>query len=296
MKNKKIIISLLCAVILFTMFSSGVHALTEDELKTQVESKEKTEVGGNVFIWFLCAIAFLKISQKIDSFMSSLGINVGSTGGSMLGEIMVATKGLSFMKGGGNRGGSGANSGSSSSGSDSFLSGGLAGAVGRKITDTAAKGATGQGNAVGKVMFEQSLTKNSGFANGVISAVATGNAGKTGSITGQNAADSLVSYMNYSAPSTNYTNVEIGGGRMTGIEKTSANPAGIEFGMYNADQYMKPDGAFTVETAADGSQWYKQYAVDTVEKTPYNAPGGGVAYHEAIVQKLPKIPQRKDKV
>jgi hypothetical protein len=89
--------------------------------------------------------------------------------------------------------------------------------------------------------------------------------------------------------------VEIGGGRMTGIEKTAANPAGIEFGMYNADQYMKPDGAFTVETAADGSQWYKQYAVDTVEKTPYNAPGG-VAYHEAIVQKLPKIPQRKDKV
>ena len=63
-----------------------VLAVTEDE----VAANGKEETAGSIFIWFLCAIAFLKVSQKIDSFMSSLGINVGHTGGSMLGELMVA--------------------------------------------------------------------------------------------------------------------------------------------------------------------------------------------------------------
>ena len=63
-----------------------VLAVTEAE----VEAVGKETAAGNVFIWFLCAIAFLKISQKIDSFLSSLGINVGNTGGSMLEEVMIA--------------------------------------------------------------------------------------------------------------------------------------------------------------------------------------------------------------
>ena len=42
----------------------------------------------------LCAIAFLKVSQKVDSFMSGLGINVGHTGGNMIAELMVAARGL----------------------------------------------------------------------------------------------------------------------------------------------------------------------------------------------------------
>ncbi len=69
-----------------------------------------------------------------------------------------------------------------------------------------------------------------------------------------------------------------------------------EFAMYNADQYRKPDGAFTVETATDGSEWYKQTAVDTVQKTPYMDAGGEIKYKQEIVQKLPQIPRRKDKV
>lgn len=36
----------------------------------------------------------LKVSQKIDNFMSSLGINVGHTGGSMLAEAMIAMRGI----------------------------------------------------------------------------------------------------------------------------------------------------------------------------------------------------------
>ena len=65
--------------------------------------------------------------------------------------------------------------------------------------------------------------------------------------------------------------------------------------MYHTDKYMTPEGNFTTVETVDGSKWYKQYAVPAVEKTPYNAPDGSVAYNESIVQKLPRIPQRKDR-
>ena len=72
-----------------------VLAVTEDE----VAAHGKEATAGSIFIWFLCAIAFLKISQKIDSFMSALGINVGRTGGSMLGELMIAGRAIGTAAG-----------------------------------------------------------------------------------------------------------------------------------------------------------------------------------------------------
>ena len=88
-------------------------ALTEEEVRQQIAAEGSAAVTGNIFIWFLCAIAFLKVSQKVDSFMSSLGINVGHTGGSMLGEAMVAMRGVGMAakgitgKGFGSSGGGG---------------------------------------------------------------------------------------------------------------------------------------------------------------------------------------------
>jgi hypothetical protein len=46
----------------------------------------------------------------------------------------------------------------------------------------------------------------------------------------------------------------------------------------------------------DGSKWYKQYAADAVEKSPYMAPDGAIAYNERIVKKLPTPPRRKDRI
>jgi len=66
--------------------------------------------------------------------------------------------------------------------------------------------------------------------------------------------------------------------------------------MYNADQYMKPESVFTTETAADGSKWYKQTPQDTVQRPPYMDANGDVKYNETIVQQLPQIPRRKDRV
>ena len=91
MKNRrnKLYITIL-AISLFLSQSMTVFAVTESD----VEAVGKETAAGNVFIWFLCAIAFLKISQKIDSFLSSLGINVGHTGGNMIAELTVAARGL----------------------------------------------------------------------------------------------------------------------------------------------------------------------------------------------------------
>lgn len=91
---KQIPLSVCMVAVLSFTFSQPVFAMTESEIQAQVNAVGKETASGNVLIWFLCAIAFLKVSQKIDSFMSSLGINVGHTGGSMLAEAMVAARGI----------------------------------------------------------------------------------------------------------------------------------------------------------------------------------------------------------
>ena len=274
-----------------------VLAVTEDE----VAANGKEETAGSIFIWFLCAIAFLKVSQKIDSFMSSLGINVGHTGGSMLGELMVAAKGITSARnistGGSFRGGS--VRGGSTMNRASILSGGLAGAVGRQFSQSAMHSVTGQSsNPISRKAFESSVNKGGEFANNVTGAVAQGNISYTGSMTGPQAAQALASYMGQvgipDAP--DYSDVEIGGGRIMGTETSTEHPNGSAFAMYHTDQYMAPEGSYDTVTTADQTTWYRQYAADTVERTPYMTEKGQIAYHENIVQKLPNMPKRKDRV
>lgn len=297
---KKILILLLITMLIFSLCSVSVLALTEGEVASQVAAQGKEKVTGNIFIWFLCAIAFLKVSQKIDSFMSSLGINVGHTGGNMLGELMIAFRGIQAASGGAFGHGKGGGGGSSSgSGSDaSFLSGGLAGAVGRTTERHAVSSVTNQQNhSISQKLYNSSVQKGGGFANTVIGAVAKGSIKEQGSITGDRAAEAMTSYFGY-AGKTNapqFSDMEIGGGRIVGKESVGGS-APTEFAMYNADQYMKPEGAFTTETAADGSKWYKQTPQNTVQKTPYMDANGDVKYNETIVQQLPQIPKRKDRV
>lgn len=302
-------------------------AVSESDVQAQVDVAGKEAVSGNVLIWFLCAIAFLKVSQKIDSFMASLGINVGRTGGSMLAEAMIAAKGIGGLRnfsshyfGGGKssatvHAGQTGSSQSSFGGAGGFAAGGLAGIVSRSITHGAVKSATASGSsgssgglgglvssAAGGQIYSASVGKGGDFANGVIGTVATGSISSHGSMTGEKAAEALHSYLGYAAlgegaqhvPS--FQNVEIGGGRITGTEVSEEHPEGISFGMYHAAQYTPPTGAYTTVQAADGTSWYRQYAADTVEKSPYMAPDGSIAYKESIVKKLPPPPKRKDRI
>ena len=165
-KLKKFLFAAFTVAILSCLLCQPAFAaISESDVQAQVDAVGKEAVSGNVFIWFLCAIGFLKVGQKIDSFLSSLGVNVGHTGG-----------------------------------------------------------------------------------------------------------------------------------RITGTEVTAEHPEGISFGMYHADQYVAPEGQYTTVHAVDGTAWYKQYAVDAVDKSPYMAPDGSIAFNESIVKKLPPAPRRKDKI
>ena len=57
-----------------------------------------------------------------------------------------------------------------------------------------------------------------------------------------------------------------------------------------------PLGAVAGAAAADGAAWYKQYARPTVERTPYYESDGSVEFHSSIVQRMPRAPQRKERL
>lgn len=427
------------ALLLTATLTLPAFAITEAEVEAQVSATSREAVTGNVLIWFLCAIAFLKVSQKIDSFMASLGVNVGHTGGSMLAEAMIATRGVTTIAGlfggGGGRRGSGSASGngssSGSSGAFGFMKGGLAGIVSRKVTNDAVKTATTATSAVntvkstaqatttqtntareqqsaitrqtnaqtgthqntqteaahtassqtitqmsqqseltasqvfqqaeqtaaihqveqsnvqsanqseytarqtatqttahssqntstatkterqtasapafkgvglGGTIFAKSLLSGGSFANDVIGTVAKGDIRSTGSITGDLAAQSLQSYLGYAGEGSegkaplSFSNVEIGGGRITGMVSRLGMAEPVAFGMYHAEQYTEPKGDFTRIRSEDGTLWYTQLAQDAVERKPYKAPDNTVAYQESIVKRLPDPPKRKDRI
>lgn len=551
--RKRFFLKCLLILVLVIIMSTSAFAISESDVEAAVSASGKEAVSGNVLIWFLCAIAFLKVSQKIDSFLSSLGLNVGHTGGSMLSEAMIAmrtintaTSAVGSALGSRSRHSSApasGKSGSGSAGAAGFFSGGLVGMASRKIASDAVRTATAEKNIVqpqqaeatvsrthassdthsgsqsaseqqrqntsqldqnqqtvssravnseqreksqqalhesqhsmdasqlhqdtqtaqeqqfhaalhtedqqashlafqseqgefvgsvvqsdefeasseearteqsqvmqsalqqeqigvtqreqaqhtqqdtqtatfrqvesqsrqhtaqsdkqffsvrnglskttiaertvqaqerpgrflhsrtpsaapasapaneapaarpapipsaptqfrsfGGTLFAKSLYQGGAFANDVIGTVAKGDYRTTGSITGETATRSLMSYMGFTTLGEHATNipryqdVEIGGGRITGREFTPEHPGGIDFCMYHADQYAQPKGDYSKVYSADDAAWYKQYAEDTVERKPYQAEDGKIAYHEKIVQKLPNPPQRKDRM
>ena len=383
MKQLHLLVRLSSVLLILACFCvMPAFAITETDVENEIASAGRETVTGNVLIWFLCAVAFLKVSQKIDSFMSSLGVNVGHTGGSMLAEVMIAAKTVSSVASGAGRIFSGGRSSGSTGpkgadGSPGFLHGGLAGVVSRKVTSDAVKSATSakhtsathtatvsashreqatqtihssqatqfertvqnsqevqndqvvhtgsepqrtsagasttgspfsstaaesRPKSLGAAIFASSLRQGGSFANRVIGRVATGEIHTAGTITGDMAAQSLMSYMGYTAlgetssEKISFREVEIGGGRIIGVEFTPQHPEGIAFGMYHADQYSRPEGEYTKIYSADGEPWYKQYAVDSVSRTPYKAPDDEIAYHSEIVKKLPQPPKRKDRI
>lgn len=307
---KRVGFLLLLLTLVAVVFASSASALTEEEVQAQVDSTSREQVTGNVFIWFLCAIGFLKVAQRVDSYLSSLGINIGKTGGSMLAEAMIAARGIgTAVRGagainshfGGGYGGRAAPSGSNppGNGGGNFLRQSLGTSIGHSMKANAAKYATGQKQGgLAATVFQHSLNKGGDFSNQVVSRIAQGDIRTDGSLKGENASKAFSQYMGYDGrekPST-FHGIEIGGGRMSGTEINAENPQGVAFGMYNANQYMEPKGDFDTVKAADGSTWYRQYAQDTVEKKPFRDAEGKVSYQENIVKRVPDPPKRKDRV
>lgn len=378
-------------------------AIEESEVENAIAASSNEAVAGNIFLWFLCAVAFLKISQKIDSFLAGLGVNVGRTGGSMLTELLIAGRaigaaasGLSGSAGNiFNRSHASSNSTTRQAAGQAFVGsgGGLVGVAKRAAGNAAAGSATGTGSGLGSViggaMFGSSMASGGKFANEVVGAVATGNIASVGSIKGEQAAQALTNYLGYGSVATDgsgavptapigevaaatvigeeldssvgedgeititqdggaaggasipgqspntipsspkagheavektteavpgaapapaaegapipsqpptFRDVEIGGGRITGYETPAGGGEERQFAMYNASQYMVPSGPYEVVKTVDGESWYKQYAQPTVQKTPYEDASGKIKYNEKIVEQMPQIPKRKDRV
>ena len=153
-KYKKVLTAAFLMALLLCLSCQTAFAFSESDAQAQVDAAGREAVSGNVLVWFLCAIAFLKVSQKIDSFMSSLGVNVGHTGGSMIAEALVAARGVGAVRnfsrrhfgGGHSSSSSHVNNGLGSPGSPGspggFMAGGLAGVVSRQVTNSAIRTAT----------------------------------------------------------------------------------------------------------------------------------------------------------
>ena len=198
--RKKLIPFLVLTACLVLFCSMPVFAaeLTEADVEAAVASQGKEAVTGNVFVWFLCAIAFLKVSQKIDSFLASLGINVGNTGGNMMAELLIAGRSLTgSMRSHGGGGYHKASSPGSAAVAGSFLSGGLGRGSGKTGTKRS-------GQFRNRLYRTQQYRKHAlpvipeqrrRLCNQVISNIAQGNYGQVGSIKGADAQKAFTSYM-----------------------------------------------------------------------------------------------------
>lgn len=414
---RKLAVLLPCIAALTVILAVPAFAISEADVEATVASQGKESVSGNLFVWFLCAIAFLKVSTKIDSILQAMGLGVGRAPGSILAEAFMALRGMQAAKavlvgkmpgmaGGGHGSAGGA-------GAASAFSGGLAGMVSSKLqTDTAAAmggGSGGVASGIGASLYKSTLGQDGGFASRVIGSVATGQtpgairgeaaeeamqgyfAGTPDPVSGQDGADTAVTdfpadafgsipasadgavsddagaELPTNAPiptsplalegdtavpvspgyvaeiaqaaggtSAGYTasvgsgpassgssepsaaiptspglqqaalqrvltgqmgnrttDVEIGGGKITGREIIPGRGQ-IQFAMYNAKQFERPAGHYTVQTSRDGEQWYKVYATSAVERTPTaKDERGHYQYEERKVAVLPKAPARR---
>ena len=95
---KKTLFTLFTAINLAFLYCPAAFALTEDEAAAAVDAHGKDAVSGNLFLWLLCAIAFLKVSTKLDGILHSLGIGVSRSPGSMLSEALLAFRGFEIGK------------------------------------------------------------------------------------------------------------------------------------------------------------------------------------------------------
>lgn len=224
-----------------------------------------TSGQGSIFLWFFCALAFLKTAQRFDSYLASLGLNVAQTGSSMGMEMVMAARVLSGVSGGAKSAGNVFKGGSAATGTGAAASG-FASALSGKfkgnsyVRDAVVDGGQrmGMGGSVGFVgrTFGGMAARNGAVLTGdSIASVASRPENVSGSIAGDIADRSLANYMpqlgGYTLSDTQIT----GGHISTSATDAAGNASSVE--LFNTDQYDKPDVPHSVVTASDGSTWYQ---------------------------------------
>ena len=221
---------------------------------------------GSVFLWLFCALAFLKVAQRFDSYLASIGLNVAQTGAGLGMEMLVASRvvmgGLGGFRNAGSmfRGGGGGPIGAA---------GDLAGFAGKftdrfkgnsYVRDAVVQGGVrmGAGGPLGFIgrAFGGLAAKNGATLTGdSIASVANRPPNQSGGIAGSIADRSLGNYLpNLKGQSLSGT--QITGGKIT-TTATGADGKTSSLSLYNAGQFEKPNSPHSVVTASDGSQWYQ---------------------------------------
>lgn len=218
---------------------------------------------GSIFLWFFCALAFLKTAQRFDSYLSSIGLNVAQTGSSMGMEMLMAARVLTGFAGGSSSAGSVFRS--SSTAGATAATGFAAGFASRfkpnsYVRDAVVEGGAsmGLGGSVGFVgrAFGGIAARNGAALTGdSIASVATRPDSVSGIIAGDIANRSLGNYMPQLGKHT-LSNTQITGGH---ISTTATDAAGktSNVELFNAAQFEAPTTAYALINAADGSSWYQ---------------------------------------
>ena len=216
---------------------------------------------GSVFLWLFCAIAFLKTAQRFDSYLSSIGLNVAQTGSGLGMELLVAARVLTSAGGGFMKAGH-AFAGTGVAGASGGFMAGLANKFSGNsyVRDAVTQGGQKMGmggsigffgRMVGGVAARNGATLNSNS----ISSVATKPPKVSGKIGGEIADRSLGNYMPH-LQGKNLTGTEISGGKIT-TNAIGADGKQTALGLFNAEQFEKPQGPHSIVSATDGSQWYQ---------------------------------------
>lgn len=232
---------------------------------------------GSIFLWFFCALAFLKTAQRFDSYLASIGLNVAQTGSSMGMEMLMAARVLTGFAGSASSAGSvfRITSAAGTATATDFA----AGFANRfkpnsYVRDAVVEGGSrmGLGGSVGFVgrAFGGIAARNGATLTGdSISSVATRPDSVSGSIGGDIANRSLGNYMPQLGRHT-LSNTQITGGH---ISTTAIDAAGktSNVELFNAAQFEAPTAPHSLVNAADGSSWY-QVATGEGKGAFYDAP------------------------
>lgn len=232
---------------------------------------------GSIFLWFFCALAFLKTAQRFDSYLASIGLNVAQTGSSMGMEMLMAARVLTGFAAGASSAGSVFRN--TSAAGTATATGFAAGFANRfkpnsYVRDAVVEGGSrmGLGGSVGFVgrAFGGIAARNGATLTGdSISSVATRPDSVSGSIGGDIANRSLGNYMPQLGRHT-LSNTQITGGH---ISTTATDAAGktSNVELFNAAQFEAPTAPHSMVNAADGSSWY-QVATGEGKGAFYDAP------------------------
>ena len=232
---------------------------------------------GSIFLWFFCALAFLKTAQRFDSYLASIGLNVAQTGSSMGMEMLMAARVLTGFAGSASSAGSVFRN--TSAAGTATATGFAAGFANRfkpnsYVRDAVVEGGSrmGLGGSVGFVgrAFGGIAARNGATLTGdSISSVATRPDSVSGSIGGDIANRSLGNYMPQLGRHT-LSNTQITGGH---ISTTATDAAGktSNVELFNAAQFEAPTAPHSLVNAADGSSWY-QVATGEGKGVFYDAP------------------------